>query len=161
MAHPSDRFHTHTQRTVVAAPVDLVLERVTSMDGINDELMPYLKMRLPRHHRGKTIADMEIGQPLGKVPLLFGGFLPLDYDDLTLAELTPGRGFREASSMASMTVWRHARTLTALSPTSTEVVDELDFRPRLPLRPLAPLLALFVANLFRHRHRKLLAHFAD
>lgn len=160
MPQSSCRLRTHIQRTVVAAPIDLVWERVSSMAGINDELMPYLKMAVPRQHRGKSIADIEVGQPLGKVPLLAGGFLPVDYDDLTLVELTPGRGFREDSSMASMAVWQHARTLTAVSPTSTEVVDELGFRPRLLFRPLTPLLAWFVGHLFRHRHRKLWAHFS-
>ncbi|WP_124706816.1 SRPBCC family protein [Gordonia insulae] len=149
---------SHTQRSVIRAPIDDVWTRVASMEGINDELMPYMRMVLPRRHRGKSLADIEVGVPLGKVMILYGGLLPADYDDLTIVELTPGRCFREESSMASMAVWHHERRL---SPTrdGTEVVDELHFRPRLPLRPLTPGLVWFVGRLFRHRHRRLAAHF--
>ncbi|MGW5525087.1 hypothetical protein [Gordonia sp. NPDC003950] len=155
-----------TRRTVIAAAPDRVWERVASMDGINAELMPYLRMVLPRRHRGKTIADVEPGVRIGKVWLLYGGFLPLDYDDLTIAELRPGIGFRERSSMLTMTSWRHDRTLTPISPSSpdspeaTEVLDEVAFLPRLPLRPLSPVLRWFVGHLFRHRHARLSAQFA-
>ncbi|MFI8770569.1 SRPBCC family protein [Gordonia sp. NPDC062954] len=148
-----------TQRSVIPAPIDAVWDRVSRMEGVNDELMPYLKMMLPRRHRGKTLADIEVGTSVGKVRMLFGGLLPLDYDELTIVELTPGRGFREESSMASMRVWHHARTLTPLTAERTEVVDTVALRPRLLLRPAAPLLARFVEHLFRHRHRRLAAHF--
>ncbi|MEE4025881.1 hypothetical protein V1Y59_22550 [Gordonia sp. PKS22-38] len=160
MDQRSGRIRTHAQRSVIPAPAEAVWERVASVEGINDELMPYMRMVFPRRHRGKSVADIEVGAPIGKVILLYGGFLPVDFDDLTIVELTPGRGFREESSMASMTVWHHTRHLTALSQERTEVVDDLAFRPRLPLRPLTPLLVWFVGHLFRHRHRKLMAHFA-
>ncbi|MEE3852576.1 hypothetical protein VZC37_19705 [Gordonia sp. LSe1-13] len=160
MTTPPSRLRHRTQRSVIPAPAEAVWERVAGMDGINDELMPYMRMVLPWRHRGKTLSDIEVGMTVGKVPLLFGGILPLDYDDLTIVELEPGSGFREESSMASMKVWHHARRLTALSEQSTEVIDDLAFRPRLPLRPLTPVLVWFIGHLFRHRHRKLMAHFA-
>ena len=159
MSEDRTDLSTVTQRSVIAAPIEAVWTRVASMDGINDELMPYMRMVLPRRHRGKTIADIEVGVPLGKVMLLYGGLLPLDYDDLTIAEFTPGVGFREESSMAWMGVWQHTRRLAAVSSTETEVVDDLRFRPRLPLRPLTPVLVWFVGHLFRHRHRRLAEHF--
>ena len=37
--------------------------------------------------------------------------IPIDYDDLTLVALEPGRGFHERSRMLSMRVWEHERTL--------------------------------------------------
>ncbi|MET9200512.1 hypothetical protein [Gordonia sp. NPDC003585] len=148
------------QTSVLNVPSETAWERVASMDGINAELMPYMKMVLPRRHRGKTIADIEIGEPVGKVWLLYGGVLPLDYDDLRIVELTPGVGFREESSMVTMKTWTHTRRLTALDDSRTEVSDVLEFRPRLLLRPLTPYLVWFVGHLFRHRHRRLAAHFA-
>ncbi|MDL9948286.1 hypothetical protein QSJ19_22445 [Gordonia sp. ABSL11-1] len=150
---------SHTQRSVIEAPIEDVWARVASMEGINDELMPYMRMVLPRRHRGKSIADIEVGVPLGKVLILYGGVLPADYDDLTIVELTPGMGFREESSMASMGVWHHERRLSTTRSGGTEVVDAVHFRPRLPLRPLTPVLVWFVGHLFSHRHRRLAAHF--
>ncbi|ACY22080.1 conserved hypothetical protein [Gordonia bronchialis DSM 43247] len=146
------------QTSVVHAQPDAVWDRVASMPGINAELMPYMRMVLPRRHRGKTVADIEVGVPVGKVWLLYGGFLPLDYDNLTIAELVPGSGFREESSMLAMAIWRHTRRLTTVDG-GTEVSDTLEFRPRRVLRPATPLLEWFVGHLFRHRHRRLADHF--
>ncbi|ROZ87675.1 hypothetical protein [Gordonia sp. OPL2] len=150
---------THTQRSVIGAPIEHVWARVASMEGINDELMPYMRMVLPRRHRGKTIADIEVGVPIGKVMILYGGMLPVDYDDLTIVDLSPGTGFREESSMASMSVWHHERRLSTAASGGTDVVDTLQFRPRLPLRPVTPVLVWFIGHLFRHRHRRLAAYF--
>ncbi|MFW0793027.1 hypothetical protein AAFP30_04370 [Gordonia sp. CPCC 205515] len=152
---PTEDLSRVVQRSVVDAPIDVVWDRVASMAGINDELMPYMKMVLPRRHRGKSIADIEVGVPVGKVWLLYGGLLPLDWDDLTIVELTPGVGFRDESSMATMKVWRHTRRLTPMSEGATEVSDVLEFAPRLLLRPVTPLLVWFVGHLFRHRHGRL------
>jgi len=37
--------------------------------------------------------------------------LRFDYDHLTIAKLNRGRGFDEESTMLSMRLWRHERTL--------------------------------------------------
>ncbi|MGV9710052.1 hypothetical protein ACWDTI_05255 [Gordonia sp. NPDC003424] len=148
-----------TMRSEVAASSEAVWDRVASMAGINDELMPYMRMVLPRRHRGKTLADIEVGVPVGRVWLLYGGVLPIDWDDLTIVDLTPGVGFREESSMATMTTWTHDRRLASRPNRGTEVTDVLEFRPRLPLRPLTPILEWFVGHLFRHRHRRLARYF--
>lgn len=155
----SDRLHRITHRSVVDAPGDLVWQRVTEAAGINDELMPYLRMVFPRRYRGMSIADLPTGRRVGRIPLLYGGILPLDYDDLTLESVTPGTAFSERSTMASMAVWHHDRTLTGVAG-GTEVRDELAFRARLLLRPFTPLLVRLIRYLFAHRHRRLAAYFS-
>ena len=52
--------------TAVAAPAERVWERIVSKEGINDELMPFMRMTMPRALKGKTIADVEPGQTLGR-----------------------------------------------------------------------------------------------
>ena len=47
--------------------------------------------------------------------MLLGGFLPVDYDDLCLAEIEPPRRFLERSRMLSMSIWQHERIVEPLS----------------------------------------------
>ena len=55
------------------------------------------------------------------------GVLPFDYDELKLVELSPGRGFHEESTMLSMRLWRHERTLEPDGDAKTVVRDHLTF----------------------------------
>ena len=56
--------------------------------------------------------------------------LPFDYDNLMIAELFPGRGFHEESTMLSMRLWRHERTLEPDDTAKTLVRDRLTFELR-------------------------------
>jgi hypothetical protein len=85
------------QTTELSAPAGVVWERAVSPEGINHELAPLLRMTMPRGLRGATIDDVAVGEPLGRAWILLFGFLPVDYDDLALAEVEPGRRFLERS----------------------------------------------------------------
>ncbi|CQD23563.1 hypothetical protein BN970_05913 [Mycolicibacterium conceptionense] len=101
----------HTQEHVfrkvseIDCPVDLVWDRVTTQEGINDEMGPYLKMTMPRQFRGRSIADVTPGTRIGKSFLLLFGILPFGFDDITIAKIDPGRMFREESIMTGMRIW--------------------------------------------------------
>lgn len=145
------------QSSVVAAPAAAVWARAVSEEGINHELAPILRMTMPRELRGKTIDDVEVGVPLGRSWILLFRVLPVDYDDLQLAELEPGHRFLERSSMLSMRVWQHERIVQPLDERSSRLTDRLAFELRRPLAwiPGAGRLArAIVAALFRHRHRR-------
>ena len=79
-------FRTFGQSSVINASRDAVWERIASFDGINAELMPYMRMTVPREHAATTIDTVPVGRPLGRAWIFYGGFLPLDYDALTLTE---------------------------------------------------------------------------
>ena len=143
----------------VDAPEDLVWARVTAPDGFNDELMPIVRMTVPRAMRGKTIADVTPGERFGRSWLLLFGFLPFDYDDIGIAELGPGSRFLERSSMLTMREWEHERTVTPQG-TVCDVTDRIGFTPRLVLRPLGPVLRAVYRQVFLHRHRRLRRYFA-
>jgi ligand-binding SRPBCC domain-containing protein len=147
------------RRSIVHAPADLVWQRVVTPEGINDEMRPVMTMSMPRGAASLTVDDVPVGVPIGRAWLRLFGVLPFDYDHLTIAELDPGHGFREESTMLSMRLWRHERTVTADGADRAAVHDRITFAPRWPLRPAAPLLAAGIGAFFSHRHRRLQRYF--
>jgi hypothetical protein len=132
-----------------------VWERAMSAEGINAELGPLLRMTVPRGLESLDLHALEPGS-LGRSWVLLFGLLPVDYDDIGLERIEPGRGFLERSTMLSQRLWEHERTIEP-GGEGTVIVDRLVWEPRLPLpgRLLRPL----VMAVFRHRHRQLQRHF--
>ena len=146
----------------VSAPPDDVWGRAVSPEGINAELRPWLRMRVPRRLRGKTIDDVPLGEPIGRSWILLLGFLPFDYDDLCLVQRGPGLRFLERSKMLSMSLWQHERTVVP-NGRGCRVTDRLTFELRPPLRALPGaerLVERLIAAIFAHRHRRLAGAFA-
>ena len=143
----------------LAAPADVVWQRVTSSAGINHELMPIVRMTVPRGLESLDLDSVESGRHLGRSWLLLGGVLPFDYDDITIEHLDPGRSFQEDSTMLSQRSWRHHRLVEPTGPDSCTVTDHVTFRPRLPV-PVRLLEALF-RQVFAHRHRRLRRRFGS
>jgi len=130
--------------SVVDAGPDAVWARATTIDGVNAELWPLVRMT----------GEGEIGVgALGRSWILLGGVLPIDYDDICLEAVEPGRGFRERSRMGSCSAWHHDRTLVPLPAGGTRVIDAIAFAPRLPA--LGGLMAFLFELTFRWRHRRL------
>jgi hypothetical protein len=114
-------------------------------------------MTMPKALHGKTVADVHPGDRPGKSWLLLFGFLPVDYDDLGIAELEPGRRFLERSTMLSMRLWQHERIVEPAGEGACTVTDRLTFQPRLP--GTARLSRAVIEFLFRHRHGRLVERF--
>lgn len=147
------------RRSDVAAPIDLVWQRVVSPEGINDEMRPWMTMTMPRGTEHLTIDSIELGVPLGRAWIRLFGVLPIDYDRLSLVALEPGRSFHEKSTMLSMRSWQHERTLTPVTNGVTSVHDRVTFEPRWFMRLSAGLLHRALRAFFAHRHRRLARHF--
>jgi hypothetical protein len=132
-----------------------VWERAMSAEGINAELGPVLRMTVPRGLESLDLHALGPG-PLGRSWVLLFGLVPVDYDDIGLERIEPGRGFLERSRMLSQRLWEHERTIEPGGDGAT-IVDRIAWEPRLPLpgRLLRPLFAA----VFRHRHRQLQRHF--
>jgi hypothetical protein len=141
--------------STLAAEPAAVWARAMSAAGINAELGPVLRMTTPRGLESLDLRGLQPG-PLGRSWLLLFGFLPIDYDDIGLERIEPGRGFLERSTMLSQRLWEHERTIEPAGA-GTTIVDRLAWEPRLPLpgRLLRPAIAV----LFRHRHRRLRRRF--
>jgi hypothetical protein len=125
---------------------------VSTMRGVNAELAPLVRMSHPPAMARLDPADIPIGRRAFRSWLLLFGVLPFDYDDLTIVELVPERGFREASSMFSQREWHHRRTLQP-SARGCLVADEVTFSPR--LAGLGWLFRALFVLAFIHRHRNL------
>ena len=142
-----------TRSVLVDAPLETVWARVTSSEGIDYEMGPLLTMRLPEALRNASLADPPVGRPLGRAWLLLGGVIPVEYDDLALAEVSAPYLFHERSRMFSLRVWEHRRELEPMGEHSTRVTDRLTAVPRrvIPRRVVREI----VNALFGHRHRRL------
>lgn len=149
------------RQSIVGAPAEQVWARVVTPEGINDELRPWMTMSMPRGAEELTVDNVPVGTPLGRAWLRLFGVVPFDYDRLTIAELQPGRGFREESTMLSMRHWRHERLVTPEGDGKTLVRDRITFQLRAGLRLATPVVATGLRALFGHRHRRLQRHFAD
>jgi hypothetical protein len=136
----------------LGARTEVVWARAIDPAGINDELMPLLRMTVPRGARDFGLDNPEPGR-LGRSWVLLLGLVPFDYDDLNIVWMEPGRGFLERSTMLSQRLWEHERTLAPCGEGGCRVTDRVAFEPRLPL-PGAWLKPLILA-IFRHRHRRL------
>lgn len=135
--------------SVVPAPPAAVWARVTTLDGVNAELWPLLRMTAPP---GVTLDDAPLDRPYFRSRLLLGGRVPIGVSHLTLVHVDPGRGFLERSPMTGMAVWEHERTLEAHGD-GTLVRDRLRGRTRVAVP--APVVAAVVRAFFTHRHRRL------
>jgi ligand-binding SRPBCC domain-containing protein len=144
----------------INAPAERVWARVVTPEGINDELRPWMTMSMPRGAGRLTVETIPIETPVGRSWLRLFGVIPFDYDHLMIAELEPGRRFHEESTMLSMSLWRHQRTVIPDGDAHALVHDRVTFRLRLFLRPAAPLVATGIRALFGHRHRRLQRHFS-
>ncbi|EHP40171.1 hypothetical protein OR16_27227 [Cupriavidus basilensis OR16] len=112
-------------------PASQAWQRATTSGGINDELFPWLRMTAPPAMRGKAIDELPLGERLGRSWLLAFGMLPVEVDDIMLAEVGPGYRFKETSRMLSMRSWVHERTIQD-TPGGCEVHDRLTFELRGP-----------------------------
>jgi ligand-binding SRPBCC domain-containing protein len=142
--------------TRLDASRDEVWSRVVTPEGVNHELMPLMRMTVPRGAPTIDLSSVELGKPIGRSWVLFLGLIPVDFDEINIVELDPGSRFVERSRMLSQRFWQHIRTVRAEDGGSV-VTDEISWEPRLPI-PTAALSPMFRA-IFRHRHRRLRRHF--
>jgi hypothetical protein len=157
-SYTNPSVHHVEQSSVIDRPASVVWERAITEEGINEELAPILKMTMPDGLRGRTVETVEVGVPLGRSWILLGRVLPVDYDDLCLVELEPGRRFLERSQTLSFSVWQHERIVEPDGDGRCRVTDRLGFelKRRVAWIPgMARISAAVVGFLFRHRHRRL------
>lgn len=141
-----------TVSSEVEAGTEAVWARAIDPDGINDELRPLMQMTVPAGAADFGLDNPEPGH-IGRSWVLLFGLIPFDYDDITIVRVEPGRSFLERSTMLSMRLWEHERTMEPLGEERCRVTDRLAWEPRLPLPGawLRPLIRFF----FNHRHRRL------
>lgn len=143
-------------RSLLQADPETVWARVTTAEGVNDELWPLLRMTAPAGLREHGLAGVTVGVRVCRSWVLLFGVLPVDYDDITLERITPPRGFLERSTMLSQRVWEHERMIEA-APGGSSLTDRVRYEPRLPIPDVV--LRRLYTFVFRHRHRRLRLRF--
>jgi hypothetical protein len=114
--------------------------------------MPLARMTFPAHVVDLVPATVALDRRLFRSWILLFGFLPVDYDDLTLCEIEPERRFLERSPMLSQRTWEHERTIEPV-PHGCRVCDHVRFEPRIAL--LGAVYAPIFRAAFALRHRNL------
>jgi ligand-binding SRPBCC domain-containing protein len=145
------------QESTLAAPPEAVWARVSTFEGINDELRPLMRMTAPARVRALDPSQVVLGECIFRSWILLFGVIPIDYDDLSLIALEPGRGFHERSTMLSMRAWEHERWLEPDGDGRCQLRDRLSFEPRVGFA--GPVLERFIRMTFRHRHKRLVRYF--
>ncbi|WP_374424686.1 hypothetical protein [Chromobacterium sp.] len=149
------RFAHFTVRSRLRADADQVWAHATSAVGINAELGPWLRMRLP----GNALpAGLAPPARIGRCWILLFGLLPVEYDELELTRLEPG-AFDERSTMLTQRRWLHRRRVRAVAG-GCEVVDRVGFAPRAPLLLLLRLHYAIFHLVFAWRHARLRRRFS-
>ena len=138
-----------------ADPAD-VWAAVSTMQGVNFELHPFIHMSSPAAHRALP-ASIVPGQVIFRSWLLLFRVLPFDRHALALDQFDEGHGFVEESSSWLQRRWRHERRLATDAAGHCLVTDRLVIEPRVQLA--LPVVELVVKHLFRHRHRRLRRRF--
>lgn len=123
-----------------------------SMEAVNAELMPLVRMTVPTSWRAAPIGRWQTGKLLFRSWILLFGVLPVDLHALKLEEIREGTGFKELSSSMVNRVWMHERW-TEPHGERCVLVDRVTVQGRLP--PLTSLLMPVYRWVFRHRHAQL------
>ena len=143
---------TFSIETRLAADAQAVWQHASSMDGINRELAPLARMTAPAGMTRLDDVEIVLGQRLIRSWIYALGIVPIDYDDVTLVELEPGRRFLERSPMLSQRLWQHERTIDPIEG-GCIVRDTIHYEPR--LRLLGRLQLPIFRMVFANRHRQL------
>jgi hypothetical protein len=150
--HAEIRVTTH-----LGTPAAEVWSVVSTMEGVNDELRPWISMTHPPGFGALDSRPVPPGEVLFKSWLLAGRFLPIDRHHLALACVLPGVGFDEESSSWLQRRWRHERRVEPHPSGGCTVSDVVLVEPR--IGAARPLVGRVVRSLFRHRHRRLVRRF--
>lgn len=125
---------------------------VSTMRGVNAELMPFVRMTYPARASRLSAADIKPGEILSRSWLLALGVVPFDLHTIVLMEVIEGAGFIEESSSWMHKRWRHERRIRD-DVGGCVVTDHLVVEPR--VRRSMPVVRAVVGRLFAHRHRRL------
>jgi ligand-binding SRPBCC domain-containing protein len=144
--------YSFTIASHLQASAERVWAHASTFEGVNRELRPLLRMTYPPRRAVLPPETIPVGRFAFRSWFLLCGLVPVEYDDITIVELEPGRGFYEVSRMMAMQQWRHRRTVVPAGE-GCVLTDEVAFVPK--WRPAGPLLARVCRLVFVGRHRSL------
>ncbi len=138
------------QSNLDSDPAHLASELLT-MDGVNHELMPLVRMTAPRAWRQKPLPEWPAESYLFTSVILVFGVIPVDLHRFGLLS-TGWHGFLESSTSLVMRTWRHERIIEKIHG-GARVTDRVEFQSRLAV--LGAILRPIYRQVFEHRHKRL------
>src|SRR5262249_7811846 len=138
--------------TRLRARPDEVWQHASSFIGVNRELWPLARMTYPPSMARLVPGRVPLVRTAFRSWILLLGLIPVDFDDITLIELTPGPGFYEVSRLLTWREGRPRRPITATQGGGA-VIDETAPDPR--GRWLGPFWAGVYRRASRLRHGRL------
>ena len=138
--------------SILRGDAETLADARLTMEGVNWELAPWVRMSAPQRWRELPIRDWPAQKGLFNSTVYLCGVLPIDSHRFGL-EAVSACELREESNSLIMRRWRHQRTLVSHDAGGCRIRDAIQFEPR--LRFMGPLLAVIYAAVFRHRHKRL------
>ena len=143
--------------SILDAPAAEVWRVVRTIEGVNAELAPWLRMTAPPAFTGRALDEAPLRTPIFASTLLFLGLVPFDRHRLSFESIASDEGFVERSTSLLHRAWRHERRVRPSGPRSCTLVDDVDFVPR--IASVHGGVRALVWRVFVHRHARLRARF--
>ncbi len=138
------------------AEPDQIKADIFSMQGVNYELLPLVKMTVPRAWRKAPVNDWPRNVRIFTSVILLFGLLPADLHVFRLKDAWDN-GFEEESKSLMNRKWNHRRTIERQGA-GCVITDKVEFLPRLGI--MGVVTKPIYAAVFRHRHGRLRARYA-
>ncbi|MDC0661213.1 hypothetical protein [Marinobacter sp. SS21] len=122
-----------------------------TMEAVNRELAPLLRMSAPDEWRQRPISSWPTGVRLFKSVISLFGLIPSDVHQFLFEEVGD-LGFRESSTSLMNKTWRHQRQIIPAGNAAI-VRDTVEFSNR--FRPMGVALKPVYERVFKRRHRYL------
>jgi len=142
--------YSFTITSRLRSPAARVWAHASTFAGVNRELWPLARMTFPPALGRLAPEAIPLGRAAFRSWVLLGR-VPVEYDDFTLLELAPGRGFHESSPLLTMREWRHRRTVTPAGE-GCVVRNEVTFVPGGGMRARSWPACTGVGGVFAWRH---------
>ena len=97
--------------TPLRASAEQVWAHASTFACVNRELWPLVRMTFPPAMSRLTPEAVPVGRTAFRSWVFLFGLVPVEFDNFTLVELEPGRGFYEVSRLLNLREWRHRRTV--------------------------------------------------
>ena len=129
--------------------------KVLCMNGVNLELMPFIRMTAPVNWRETPIREWPQGSTLFRSVVLLFGIFPVDFHHFKLINASDDF-IEESSSSLINKAWDHRRSITDHSD-GCRIHDQVEYDSRLHF--IGGVLKPLYKAVFKHRHRRLRAKY--